>query len=73
MAAASNMGNSEPSRMFHVNRKYTAEIAMAVTPADAAMAATLYVVCSLQNMPRYQHSLSCRMQTLRSKGATIHG
>lgn len=41
VAAASSVGKSTPSLMFHVNRKYTAVMAMAVTPVDAAMAATL--------------------------------
>jgi len=48
VAAASNTGKSELSLICHVKRKYTAQIARAVTPHDAAMAATLYVVCSLQ-------------------------
>ena len=48
VAAASNMGNSDPFCMCHEKRKYTADIAIAVTPLDAMMAANLYVVCSLQ-------------------------
>ena len=71
MAAASSMGNWEPSRMCHVNRKYTAEIAIAVTPHDAAMAAILYVDCSLQRTrSAEQHSLACS-HTMRSGRATI--
>lgn len=56
--------------MCHVNLKYTAEIAIAVTPHDAAMAAILYVDCSLQQMPSdEQHSLLCSRNKEERNGA----
>ncbi len=56
--------------MCHVNLKYTAEIAIAVTPHDAAMAVILYVDCSLQQMPSdKQHSLPCSQNKEERIGA----
>ena len=63
VAAASTLGKSVPFRMCQVKRKWMAQIAMAVIPVDAMMAAILYIVCSLHMQSTGHQAGSARERT----------
>ena len=58
VAAASAQGNSPPDCMCQWKRRYTAVTARLVTPRLAAMADTLYTICSLQPRSQNVHGAS---------------